>query len=152
MPVVLNSSIRHANGVGIDHSKPSKAFASTVEPSSTLLSKFLESQRELDTYKYLNDHNYDTQSLMVFHRNGKAVKVDGQTLSIAAVAAAARYHAQVELDDSPTARERLAKSRKVITDKVESGTSVYGLSTGFGGSGRLLTSNLLHLANIHELS
>jgi Aromatic amino acid lyase len=57
------------------------------------------------------------------------------------VTAAARYHADVELDDSTTTRERLAKSRKVISDKVESGTSVYGLSTGFGGSGGLPTSS-----------
>lgn len=67
--------------------------------------------------------------------------MDGQTLSIAAVAATARYHAQVELDDSSTTRARLAKSRKVITDKVESGTSVYGLSTGFGGSGEVPISD-----------
>jgi phenylalanine ammonia-lyase len=77
------------------------------------------------------------QGSWAVHRNGKAVRADGRTLSIAAVAAAARYHAEVELDDTPMARARLAKSRKVITDKVESGASVYGLSTGFGGSGEL---------------
>jgi len=69
-------------------------------------------------------------------RDGKeAVKVDGQTLSIAAVTATARYNAAVELDGSPHIKDRVAKSRAVISQKVESGASVYGLSTGFGGSG-----------------
>lgn len=72
---------------------------------------------------------------MASFRSGASVTVDGQTLSIAAVTAAARYGAKIELDGSPKLKEKLAKSRKVITDKVESGTSVYGLSTGFGGSG-----------------
>lgn len=70
-------------------------------------------------------------------RSGASISVDGQTLSIAAVTAAARYGAKIELDSSPRLKEKIAKSRKVITDKVESGTSVYGLSTGFGGSGML---------------
>jgi phenylalanine ammonia-lyase len=72
-------------------------------------------------------------------RNGKAVKVDGQTLSIAAVAATARYHATVELDSSPLIRERVSKSRATIASKVSSGASVYGLSTGFGGSGSCIS-------------
>lgn len=70
-------------------------------------------------------------------RSGKVVNIDGQTLSIAAVVATARYQAAVQLDDSPHIQERLHKSRAVIASKVSSGASVYGLSTGFGGSGEL---------------
>lgn len=62
--------------------------------------------------------------------------LDGHTLSIAAVAAAARYDAGVELDDSPLVKDRLLQSRQVVADKVEQGTSIYGVTTGFGGSGR----------------
>lgn len=69
-------------------------------------------------------------------RNGQQVNVDGRTLSIAAITAAARYHASVSLDDSPKIKERVTKSRKVITDKVDAGASIYGVSTGFGGSGQ----------------
>jgi len=130
MPVVANGSTRLANGVGLAPLKLYKSHASSAEPTPTLLSKFIESHNELESYK-----------------NGKAVKVDGRTLSIAAVAAAARYHAKVKLDDTPTARARLAKSRKVITDKVESGTSVYGLSTGFGGSADTRTDQPLLLGH-----
>ena len=70
-------------------------------------------------------------------RNGKVVNIDGQTLSIAAVVAAARYQAAVQLDNSSHIQERLHKSRAVIASKVSNGASVYGLSTGFGGSGEL---------------
>ena len=62
--------------------------------------------------------------------------VDGETLSIPAVTAVARYLAGVVLDDSPTIQDRVLKSRQVIADKVKSEKSVYGVSTGFGGSGK----------------
>jgi phenylalanine ammonia-lyase len=69
------------------------------------------------------------------YRSGKAVVVDGHTLSIAAVTAAARYNASVTLDDSHDIKDSVLKSRRVIEDKMKSDTSVYGVSTGFGGSG-----------------
>ena len=50
-------------------------------------------------------------------RNGKSVSVDDQMLSIAAVTAATRYQARVELDGS-------SMLRKVIAEKIESGASV----------------------------
>lgn len=62
--------------------------------------------------------------------------VDGHTLSIPAVAATARFGAAVALDERPETRERVLQSRRVIVDKVNSQRSVYGVSTGFGGSGR----------------
>lgn len=61
--------------------------------------------------------------------------MDGQTLSISAVTATARYGAHVKLDNSEEIVDRVAKSRSVIAGKVDAGTSVYGVSTGFGGSG-----------------
>ena len=67
-------------------------------------------------------------------RNGKPVIVDGQSLSIASITAASRYHASVSLDQSPALKAKVAKSRKVMADKVDAGLSVYGVSTGFGGS------------------
>ena len=70
------------------------------------------------------------------HRSGEPVVVDGHNLSISAVTAAARYHASVNLDGSFPIRNRVAKSRRVIANKVAAGTSVYGVSTGFGGSGQ----------------
>jgi len=76
-------------------------------------------------------------------RNGNSILVDGYNLSVPAVAAAARYNAPVVLDDSPGVRERLQQSRDVIVSKMDAGKSVYGVSTGYGGSGeyRPLTLN-----------
>ena len=69
------------------------------------------------------------------YRQGQPIVVDGQTLSIAAVAAVARYSASVVLDDSSDIQTRVLKSRQVIAAKVTGQKSVYGVSTGFGGSG-----------------
>ncbi|KAJ7188147.1 L-Aspartase-like protein [Mycena filopes] len=96
--------------------------ASAFSPPPTLLSKFLAGQRELESYRW--------------DLNGtRVVQVDGKTLSISAVTAAARdVSVEVQLSNDAAVKERVAKSRAVITDKVDKGTSVYGLSTGFGGS------------------
>ncbi|PFH51550.1 hypothetical protein AMATHDRAFT_74899 [Amanita thiersii Skay4041] len=115
------------NGVTSDIPPSLKNTRSSVKPG-TLLSKFIESHKELESY-----------------RQGKPVKVDGQNLSIAAVTAAARHLAAVELDGSAHIKERVAKCRKVIADKVDSGASVYGLSTGFGGSADTRTDKPLLL-------
>jgi phenylalanine ammonia-lyase len=77
-------------------------------------------------------------------RNGKPVAIDGHTLSIAAVTAAARFNAQVELTSSSVALQNVKKSRAVIDGKVASGISVYGVSTGFGGSGKPLFLSCCH--------
>jgi phenylalanine ammonia-lyase len=74
---------------------------------------------------------------MICNRHGVPVRVDGQTLSLAGVVAVARHGAYVALDDSPHIMSALVKSRDVIENKVNNGTSVYGLSTGFGGSGTI---------------
>ena len=73
--------------------------------------------------------------------------VDGRNLSISAVTAVSRYNAAVALDGSPAAKARIANSRNVITSKVESGTSIYGVSTGFGGSADTRTDQPLLLGN-----
>ncbi|KAJ8503128.1 hypothetical protein ONZ45_g11130 [Pleurotus djamor] len=116
------NGVPYVNGIKHD------SWPQTREP--TLLANFIESYHELEKYK-----------------TGKSVKVDGQTLSPAGVVAAARYHARVALDDSPDIKSKVAKSRKVIADKVASGASVYGLSTGFGGSADTRTDQPLTLGN-----
>ncbi|KAF8967957.1 L-Aspartase-like protein [Flammula alnicola] len=98
--------------------------------STALVEEFIQSYQELDSYK-----------------NGKLVIVDGQNLSIAAVTAAARYHASVALEDSPALKTKIAKSRKAIADKVDAGLSVYGVSTGFGGSADTRTDQPILLGN-----
>ncbi|KXN85379.1 Phenylalanine ammonia-lyase [Leucoagaricus sp. SymC.cos] len=96
----------------------------------TLLSEFLKSHRELERY-----------------RHGIPVHVDGQTLSLAGVVGVARHGASVILDESPAVKSAIVKSRTVIENKVNNGTSVYGLSTGFGGSADTRTDQPLLLGH-----
>ena len=67
--------------------------------------------------------------------SGSPVTLTGSDLSLAQIAAVAR-HTPSALRLSPCPRLRAAHdaSRRVITSKVEAGLSVYGVSTGFGGS------------------
>ncbi|TCD64556.1 hypothetical protein EIP91_003913 [Steccherinum ochraceum] len=111
---------------------PSKALhvAEPAQSSSSLVQHFLDAHNELKSYQ-----------------TGKDVIVDGQTLSVAAVAAAARYSASVTLSDSADVKERIAKSRRVIVSKVAAETSVYGVSTGFGGSADTRTNDPIALGH-----
>lgn len=101
----------------LDNARAARDTFLDARRTATLLHKFLDSHRELKSYK-----------------NGRTINVDGHTLSLAAVTAAARYNANVELSQSAQVKEGVEKSRAVIAEKVEQGTSVYGVSTGFGGS------------------
>ncbi|EJD36702.1 phenylalanine ammonia-lyase [Auricularia subglabra TFB-10046 SS5] len=67
-------------------------------------------------------------------RSGTKPVLDGKTLSIPAIVASARYNSLVELDESQEVVDAVAASRKVIDDKLAAATSIYGVSTGFGGS------------------
>lgn len=107
-----------------------------------LLSKFIEANRDINTYRYVPSLSLNLRCL-TFRYRINAVKVDGHTLTTAAVAAAARHAASVRLDDSKRTKDRVLRSRQVVEDKVNSGASIYGLSTGFGGSGKCLLSPLM---------
>ncbi|KAF7372051.1 Phenylalanine ammonia-lyase [Mycena venus] len=100
-----------------------------LSTAGTLLTQFLAAHNELEVY-----------------RNGEPIIVDGQTLSIAAVTAASReLGVNVALSTDKAIQERVRKSRDVINQKVERGVSVYGISTGFGGSADSRTEKPLHL-------
>ncbi|KAH9036145.1 phenylalanine ammonia-lyase [Lactarius pseudohatsudake] len=123
-PTTLKSPSSYTNGSSIP--------ATTVpRPGPTnLLPKFIEQFYELESYK-----------------NGKAVVVDGHSLSVPALVATARHNAQVFLNGSTEIRSRIQASRDVIVGKVEASKSVYGVSTGFGGSADTRTPNTLALGS-----
>lgn len=108
--------------------KPLNGSASTSQ--RPLISSFVESYNELKEYQ-----------------QGLPVVVDGQTLSIAAITAASRFGAKVILDESDHVKDRVAASRNVMANKVSSNTSVYGVTTGFGGSADTRTDKPLVLGN-----
>ncbi|KAJ3878170.1 L-Aspartase-like protein [Lentinula edodes] len=103
---------------------------STLPAELPLLQFFMDSNTELEDYKC-----------------GKYVTVDGKTLSIAAIVAASRQGTSVQLDQSPRTKEKVDQSRKTIADKVDNGISVYGVSTGFGGSADTRTDSPLALGH-----
>ncbi|KAK7057539.1 phenylalanine ammonia-lyase [Favolaschia claudopus] len=96
----------------------------------TLLANFLASYKELQGY-----------------RSGKPVVLDGNSLSIAAVTAASRFNASVELDGSPAIKSRVQRSRDIMEKKVEEKSSIYGVTTGYGGSADTRTDKPLVLGN-----
>jgi len=73
--------------------------------------------------------------------------VDGQHLSIAAVTAVSRFNAAATLDCSPAVQKKISRSRAVIESRVAGGISVYGVTTGFGGSADTRTDKPLMLGN-----
>ncbi|TFK20779.1 phenylalanine ammonium lyase [Coprinopsis marcescibilis] len=113
-------------------SSPTVALPSpvTAPKSTNLVQRFVQNVKDMESYK-----------------QGKPVVVDGHTLSIAAVSAVSRHSAIAILDESPSTKARLAKSRKVVSDKVDNGISVYGVSTGFGGSAHTRTDKPIILGN-----
>jgi len=119
------------------HMRPKNA-----ELTSSLLKSFVQSFKELEEFKYIPYSTSDTISFSSTQpsRQGKSVVVDGQSLSIPAVTAAARYNVSVSLDNSSLTQAKMASSRQVIADKIDSGMSVYGISTGFGGSANTRTN------------
>ncbi|KAF9481550.1 phenylalanine ammonia-lyase [Pholiota conissans] len=100
-----------------------------ITTSPTLLAKFIEAHRELTGFR------------------AQPVNVDGHNLTTAAVVAAARYSAAVKLDETFAVRDRVDKSRQVVVDKVDTGASIYGVSTGFGGSADTRTDKPLMLGH-----
>lgn len=114
-PEIKPFSEPEINHLPESNTKPAEPESKPTVP--TLLSEFLKAHRELEN-----------------HKRGIPVRVDGSTLTLAGVVGVARHHAPVVLDDSPEIMERLLKSRRVIENKVATGASIYGLSTGFGGS------------------
>ncbi|KAG6876774.1 hypothetical protein C0992_011830 [Termitomyces sp. T32_za158] len=58
-----------------------------------------------------------------------------------------RYFAGVAISNSPAIAARMNKSREVIATKIDAGASVYGVSTGFGGSADTRTDQPLLLGN-----
>ncbi|KAE8227235.1 hypothetical protein CF319_g274 [Tilletia indica] len=67
--------------------------------------------------------------------------IDGQTLSVAALVAVARYKVTPELDCSPEALARVQASVDTLNERLKRGESLYGINTGFGGSADSRTHN-----------
>ncbi|OCR00335.1 histidine ammonia-lyase [Oscillatoriales cyanobacterium USR001] len=65
--------------------------------------------------------------------NFNAVTVGNRRLSVEEVAKVARFKTRVRLNDENEVVDRVQASCDYITDAVESGKPIYGVTTGFGG-------------------
>ncbi|KAG9312071.1 phenylalanine ammonia-lyase [Chiua virens] len=90
------------------------------------------------------------------HLTGVPVTLTGSDLSLAQIAALARYLPSstaslsappLLLSDSTDLRAAHNASRHVIASKVEAGLSIYGVSTGFGGSADTRTDDPISLGS-----
>ncbi|KAF9243139.1 phenylalanine ammonia-lyase [Melanogaster broomeanus] len=110
---------------------------------TSLIAQYLADVHELDQYL-----------------SGKPVTLTGSDLSLPQIAAIALYppatshtptshlhpHAPpLHLSDSECLRSNHAASRHVISSKVDAGLSIYGVSTGFGGSADTRTDDPISL-------
>ncbi|KZV88968.1 phenylalanine ammonium lyase [Exidia glandulosa HHB12029] len=106
------------NGNGV---APRRGTQSVDASKSSLLSLFLDSENELEHF--------------ISHQ----LVLDGKSLSVPGIVATSRYASTIALSQSPEIQELVAASRKVIDDRLATATSIYGVSTGFGGSANTRT-------------
>ena len=68
----------------------------------------------------------------------KRVLIHGSGLTIDHLTSVARENAEVKLTEDVTVLERMRKSCDFITDAVDKGRPVYGITTGFGGMANVI--------------
>ena len=151
--MVLNSNghIAHSDGNYTAQREPTpEGFAKhrVLLDQAACLRDFIASYRELDSYRCVTRSHIRLRQILIlvafFVRNGASISLTGDKLSIPAVVAVARYpelvsgaidEALVRLSKDDARVEALNSSRKIIDDKLAQNKSIYGVSTGFGGSG-----------------
>lgn len=123
-----------------------------------LITQYVADVNELGEYLYVS-YCFSYLSYLSVSSSGKPVTLTGSSLSLPQIAAIAFYrpthqssacvNAQcapyLQLTSSQDLREKVDASRAVIDDKVAAGISVYGVSTGFGGSADTRTDDPLAL-------
>ncbi|KAG2748194.1 phenylalanine ammonia-lyase [Suillus brevipes Sb2] len=104
---------------------------------NALVSQYVQDVKELDSYL-----------------TGSPITINGSTLTLSQIAAIALYppssssspnSVKIQLTDDQHVKAKVAASRAVIESKVAAGISVYGVSTGFGGSADTRTDDPIAL-------
>ncbi|KAL8753617.1 MAG: hypothetical protein Q9199_004921 [Rusavskia elegans] len=91
------------------------------------------------TYSTLVYHAYQTLNSV---KELQQVKLDGESLDIPSVVAVSRYNVEPRLADDDDLRRRIDASVAALKKILEDGNTVYGVTTGFGGSADTRTNRI----------
>ncbi|KIK52489.1 hypothetical protein GYMLUDRAFT_265408 [Collybiopsis luxurians FD-317 M1] len=87
------------------------------------------------------------EKVEAYVHGAEPIVVDGSRLNLAAVVAVARYNSVPELSDDEQVRSTVHRACSVIQDRLSSGRSLYGVTTGVGASAFTRTNNVHELQN-----
>ena len=93
------------------------------------------------------------KTIIADRQSSNIVHIDGHNLSIGALLAICRDKSKVEVD--PNSLSKIEKSVEILTETIARGESIYGVTTGFGGSADVSTrsyqelqENLIDFVNV----
>lgn len=89
----------------------------------------------------LADHKTSLYSSPCFTNSDATVVMGDRNLTIDEVVSVARHGIQVRLDNRDEILERVQASCDYITNAVESGEPIYGVTSGFGGMANIAISS-----------
>ncbi|KAL1976957.1 hypothetical protein VTN31DRAFT_3239 [Thermomyces dupontii] len=76
----------------------------------------------------------DWAAVQAYRSRKESISVDGESLTIPAVIAVAMHKAPATLTDDPEILNRVDRSVEFLETELKKGRTVYGVTTGFGGS------------------
>ena len=88
----------------------------------------------------LNTHQTSNYSPSFFGNPDKTIIVGDQNLTIDEVVSVARHNSLVRLTENQQVLQGVQASRDYISNAVESGQPIYGVTTGFGGMANVVIS------------
>ncbi|RJE23102.1 Phenylalanine ammonia-lyase [Aspergillus sclerotialis] len=99
----------------------------------------------MEPLSFTHQMHVDWTSLQEYIRLDKSVCIDGESLTIPQVIAVSLYGIKPTLTSNPNVHEQVQKSVDILNHTIETGQTVYGVNTGFGGSADTRTTRVADL-------
>lgn len=100
---------------------------------------------EDDSHTHLARFTKDWSEFQQHITKPQNIIVDGNSLTLPAVAAVATQNATSKLADDQNVIDRIEESFRFLMRATQEGVTIYGVNTGFGGSAGLRTNDTEHL-------